>query len=75
MISYVIVAAGAFGMILLLALPGFRSGQDRGFPRTQCAQVPWFAGMMAILMFSLAGPAAVHRILGQARRHPGRYSG
>jgi len=38
MISYVLVAAGAFGMILLLARQGLRGGQARGFPRAQCPQ-------------------------------------
>jgi NADH-quinone oxidoreductase subunit N len=47
-ISYVTVAAGAFGMILLLGRQGF---EFKGLN----ARSPWFAGMMAILMFSLAG--------------------
>jgi NADH-quinone oxidoreductase subunit N len=54
MISYVIVAAGAFGMILLLARQGFESDKIVDF-RGLNARSPWFAGMMAILMFSLAG--------------------
>jgi NADH-quinone oxidoreductase subunit N len=54
MISYVIVAAGAFGMILLLARQGFESDKIDDF-RGLNARSPWFAGMMAILMFSLAG--------------------
>ena len=70
MISYVIVAAGAFGMILLLARQGFEADKIVDF-RGLNARSPWFAGMMAILMFSLAGVAALHRLLGQARRHPG----
>src|ERR1700733_10462364 len=54
MISYVIVAAGAFGMILLLARHGFESDKITGY-RGLNARSPWFAGMMAILMFSWAG--------------------
>lgn len=54
MISYVIVACGAFGMILLLARRGFEADQILDFKGLN-ARSPWFAGMMAILMFSLAG--------------------
>jgi NADH-quinone oxidoreductase subunit N len=54
MISYVIVAAGAFGMILLLARQGFEADKIVDFKGLN-ARSPWFAGMMAILMFSLAG--------------------
>jgi NADH-quinone oxidoreductase subunit N len=54
MISYVIVAAGAFGMIMLLARQGFEADKIVDF-RGLNARSPWFAGMMAILMFSLAG--------------------
>jgi len=54
MISYVIVAAGAFGMILLLARQGFEADKLVDF-RGLNARSPWFAGMMVILMFSLAG--------------------
>ena len=54
MISYVIVAAGAFGMILLLARQGFEADRIVDFKGLN-ARSPWFAGMMAFLMFSLAG--------------------
>src|SRR6202522_1873481 len=54
MISYVLVAAGAFGMVLLLARLGVESDKIDHF-RGLNARSPWFAGMMAILMFSLAG--------------------
>jgi NADH-quinone oxidoreductase subunit N len=54
MISYIIVAAGAFGMILLLAKQGFEADEITDFKGLN-ARSPWFAGMMAILMFSLAG--------------------
>jgi NADH-quinone oxidoreductase subunit N len=54
MVSYVVVAAGAFGMILLLARQGFEADRLVDFKGLN-ARSPWFAGMMAILMFSLAG--------------------
>jgi NADH-quinone oxidoreductase subunit N len=54
MISYVLVAAGGFGMVLLLARQGFESDKIDDF-RGLNARSPWFAGMMAFLMFSLAG--------------------
>ena len=54
MISYVIVAGGSFGMILLLARQGFEADKLSDFKGLN-ARSPWFAGMMAILMFSLAG--------------------
>jgi NADH-quinone oxidoreductase subunit N len=54
MVSYVVVAAGAFGMILLLARQGFEADKLDDFKGLN-ARSPWFAGMMAILMFSLAG--------------------
>ena len=53
-VSYVIVASGAFGMILLLARQGFEADKLVDFKGLN-ARSPWFAGMMAILMFSLAG--------------------
>jgi NADH-quinone oxidoreductase subunit N len=54
MLSYIIVAAGAFGMVLLLAKQGFEADKITDFKGLN-ARSPWFAGMMAILMFSLAG--------------------
>src|SRR6267378_1651722 len=54
MISYVLVAAGTYGMILRLGCEGFEAQKLVDF-RGLNARSPWFAGMMAILMFSLAG--------------------
>src|SRR6202046_2162084 len=54
MITYIIVAAGAFGMILLLAKQGFEADKITDF-KGLVVRSPWFAGMMAILMCSLAG--------------------
>ncbi len=53
-ITYVIVAAGSFGMILLLSRHGFEADRIEDFKGLN-ARSPWFAGMMAIFMFSLAG--------------------
>src|SRR6202046_1000021 len=54
MITYIIVAAGAFGMILLVAKQGFEADKITDF-KGLVVRSPWFAGLMAILMFSLAG--------------------
>src|SRR5580693_8173985 len=53
-ISYVLVAAGAFGMVLLLARQGFEADKITDFKGLN-ARSPWFAGMMGLLMLSLAG--------------------
>ncbi len=53
-ITYVIVAAGSFGMILLLSRQGFEADRIEDFKGLN-ARSPWFAGMMAIFMFSLTG--------------------
>jgi NADH-quinone oxidoreductase subunit N len=54
MITYAVVATGAFGMILLLSHRGFEADNIVDFKGLN-ARSPWFAGMMGILMFSLAG--------------------
>jgi NADH-quinone oxidoreductase subunit N len=53
-ITYVLITAGAFGMILLLSRQGFEADALDDFKGLN-ARSPWFAGMMAILMFSVAG--------------------
>jgi NADH-quinone oxidoreductase subunit N len=53
-ITYVIVATGAFGMILLLSRQGFEAEQITDF-KGLFSRSPWFAGMMAIFMLSFAG--------------------
>jgi NADH-quinone oxidoreductase subunit N len=53
-ITYAIMTVGAFGMLLLLSRAGFeceRLEDMRGLNRRS----PWYAGMMMILMLSLAG--------------------
>src|SRR6202171_4822195 len=63
MISYVVVACGAFGMILLLARQGFEADKLVGFKGLNGPR-PWVDGVMAILMFSLAGLRPVIGFLG-----------
>ncbi len=53
-IAYVIVATGSFGMILLMSRQGFEADKIDDY-KGLAIRSPWFAGMMAILMFSLAG--------------------
>jgi NADH-quinone oxidoreductase subunit N len=53
-VSYVLMAAGSFGMILLLSRHGFEADRLEDFKGLN-ARSPWFAAMMLILMFGLAG--------------------
>lgn len=59
-LTYVITAVGSFGVILLLARPGasatqgFESDQLEDF-KGLSRKSPWFAAVMAMLMFSTAG--------------------
>jgi NADH-quinone oxidoreductase subunit N len=59
-LTYVITAVGSFGVILLLARPGATAGS--GFESDNLEDFkglskksPWFAAVMAMLMFSTAG--------------------
>ena len=52
--AYVLMTAGAFGMILLLARAGFEADNIEDFKGLN-KRSPWFAGMMLIVMFSMAG--------------------
>ncbi|MDR2011872.1 MAG: NADH-quinone oxidoreductase subunit NuoN [Rhodanobacter sp.] len=54
MISYVLMATVAFGMIMLLARAGFEAEEIDDFKGLN-QRNPWYAGIMAITMFSLAG--------------------
>lgn len=53
-ICYALMAAIAFGMILLLARAGFEAEEIDDFKGLN-QRSPWYAGMMALAMFSLAG--------------------
>jgi len=53
-LSYVVMATCGFGMILLLSRKGFESDRLDDFKGLN-ERSPWFAGMMLVVMFSLAG--------------------
>jgi NADH-quinone oxidoreductase subunit N len=53
-LTYVIMALGSFGMILLLARKGFESDQLDDF-KGLAKRSPWFAAVMLMLMVSTAG--------------------
>jgi len=53
-LAYVIMAMAAFGMILLLSRRGFEADKLDDF-RGLNARSPWFAGLMLVIMFSMAG--------------------
>ncbi len=53
-LAYVIMATAAFGMILLLSRQGFEADELEDF-RGLSRRSPWFAGIMLVTMFSMAG--------------------
>lgn len=53
-VAYMLMTAGSFGMILLLARSGFEADNLDDFKGLN-KRSPWFAGMMMIMMFSMAG--------------------
>ena len=53
-IAYVLMAAAAFGMIILLSRRGFEAERIEDFKGLN-ARSPWFALVMLMVMFSLAG--------------------
>lgn len=53
-LTYVIMAIGSFGMILVLARDGFEADKLEDF-RGLNKKSPWLAAVMAMLMFSTAG--------------------
>jgi NADH-quinone oxidoreductase subunit N len=53
-LSYVIMAVGSFGMILLLSRSGFEADRLEDFKGLN-RRSPWFAAIMMMLMFSTAG--------------------
>lgn len=52
--TYMLTAAAGFGMILLLSHEGFEADQIVDF-KGLAKRSPWFAVMMLIVMFSMAG--------------------
>ena len=54
LLTYVFTTLGTFGTIMLLARAGFEADQIADFAGL-ARRSPWYAGVMAILMFSLAG--------------------
>jgi NADH-quinone oxidoreductase subunit N len=53
-IAYVIMAIGGFGMVILLSRKGFEADSLEDFKGLN-ARSPWFAAVMLMLMFSMAG--------------------
>ena len=53
-VTYVLTTLGTFGMIMLLSRQGFEAEQIDDF-KGLARRSPWFAGVMAIFMVSLAG--------------------
>lgn len=53
-VVYVLMSLGAFGMVVLLSRAGFEAERIDDF-RGLNARSPWFAFIMLLLMFSLAG--------------------
>ncbi|MFK8029445.1 MAG: NADH-quinone oxidoreductase subunit NuoN [Gammaproteobacteria bacterium] len=53
-IVYVIMSAGAFGMIILLGREGFEADEIDDF-KGLFRRSPWFAMIMMLIMFSMAG--------------------
>jgi NADH-quinone oxidoreductase subunit N len=53
-VTYVLMSLGAFGMVLLLSRAGFEADALEDF-RGLNQRSPWYAFMMLVLMFSLAG--------------------
>ena len=53
-IAYVLMSAGTFGMILLMARAGFEAEEIDDYKGLN-KRSPWFAGIMLMLMFSMAG--------------------
>lgn len=53
-LTYVVMAAGAFGMVILLSRQGFEA-ENLGDFKGLNARSPWFALMMMFFMFGMAG--------------------
>jgi NADH-quinone oxidoreductase subunit N len=53
-VTYVLTTLGSFGLVMLLSRQGFEAEEIDDF-KGLARRSPWFAGVMAIFMFSLAG--------------------
>ena len=53
-IAYVLMSAGTFGMILLMSRAGFEADELEDLKGLN-KRSPWFAGIMLMVMFSMAG--------------------
>jgi NADH-quinone oxidoreductase subunit N len=53
-IAYVLMSLGTFGMILMMARAGFEADNLDDYKGLN-KRSPWFAGIMLMLMFSMAG--------------------
>ena len=53
-VAYVLMSLGAFGMVLLLSRSGYEAENLEDFKGLN-KRSPWFAAMMLIIMFSMAG--------------------
>ncbi len=53
-LTYVIMATGAFGMVIFMSRAGFEAERLEDFKGLN-ARSPWFALMMLMIMFSMAG--------------------
>ena len=53
-IAYVLMTTGAFGMILMMSRAGFEADNIQDFKGLN-KRSPWFAGIMLMIMFSMAG--------------------
>jgi NADH-quinone oxidoreductase subunit N len=53
-ISYVLMSAGSFGVVLLMSRAGFEAEELSDYKGLN-KRSPWFAAVMAMMMFSMAG--------------------
>ena len=53
-IAYVLMSLGSFGMILMMSRSGFEADELDDYKGLN-KRSPWFAGIMLMLMFSMAG--------------------
>ncbi len=65
--AYVLMAAAAFGMVILLSRRGFEAERLEDFKGLN-ARSPWFALVMLMIDVQHGRRAAVHRLLREARR-------